>query len=126
MMRQNMPQLKSRQNGLTLLGLLLWSVMIAMVAIFSMRLIPVYIEFAAVKRALVATASDTALKEGGISALRQGFDKRASIDDIKSVTGKDLVIEKQNNQVVMRASYMVKKPLFANISLLIDFEASSH
>lgn len=126
MVRQSMPQLKSKQNGLTLLGLLLWSVVIVMVAIFSMRLIPAYIEFAAVKRALVATASDTALKEGGISALRQGFDKRASIDDIKSVTGKDLVIEKQNNQVVMRASYMVKKPLFANISLLIDFEASSH
>lgn len=125
-MRQNTPQLKSRQHGLTLSGLLLWSVVIIMVAIFGMRLIPTYIEFAAVKRALAATASDPALKESGISALRQGFDKRASIDDIRSVTGKDLVIEKQNNQVVMRASYTVKRPLFANISLLIDFEAVSH
>lgn len=125
-MRQNTPQLKSRQHGLTLSGLLLWSAVIIMVTILGMRLIPAYIEFAAVKRALVATASDPALKNTGISALRQGFDKRASIDDIKSVTGKDLAIEKQGNQVVMRASYMVKKPLFANISLLIDFEASSH
>lgn len=125
-MRQNMPQLKSRQYGLTLSGLLLWSVVIIMVTILGMRLIPAYIEFAEVKRALVATASDPALKEAGIGALRQGFDKRASIDDIKSVTGKDLVIEKQGNQVVMRASYTVKKPLFANISILIDFEASSH
>ncbi|MFZ1712376.1 MAG: DUF4845 domain-containing protein [Nitrosomonas sp.] len=126
MMRQDIPQLKSRQHGVTLTGLLLWSVVIIVITIFGMRLIPAYIEFAAVKRAMVATVSDPALKEAGISALRQGFNKRASIDDIKSVTGKDLVIEKQNNQVVMRASYTVKKPLFANISLLIDFEASSH
>ncbi|MBK6617724.1 MAG: DUF4845 domain-containing protein [Nitrosomonas sp.] len=125
-MRQDIPQLKSRQHGVTLTGLLLWSVVIIVITIFGMRLIPAYIEFAAVKRAMVATVSDPALKEAGISALRQGFNKRASIDDIKSVTGKDLVIEKQNNQVVMRASYTVKKPLFANISLLIDFEASSH
>lgn len=126
MMRQDVPQLKSRQHGVTLTGLLLWSVVIIVITIFGMRLIPAYIEFAAVKRAMVATASDPALKEAGISALRQGFNKRASIDDIKSVAGKDLVIEKQNNQVVIRASYTVKKPLFANISLLIDFEASSH
>ncbi len=125
-MRQDVPQLKSRQHGVTLTGLLLWSVVIIVITIFGMRLIPAYIEFAAVKRAMVATASDPALKEAGISALRQGFNKRASIDDIKSVAGKDLVIEKQNNQVVIRASYTVKKPLFANISLLIDFEASSH
>lgn len=125
-MRQDIPQLKSRQHGVTLTGLLLWSVVIIVITIFGMRLIPAYIEFAAVKRAMVATASDPALQEGGISALRQGFNKRASIDDIKSVAGKDLIIEKQNNQVVIRASYTVKKPLFANISLLIDFEASSH
>lgn len=125
-MRQDVPQLKSRQHGVTLTGLLLWSVVIIVITIFGMRLIPAYIEFAAVKRAMVATASDPALQEGGISALRQGFNKRASIDDIKSVAGKDLIIEKQNNQVVIRASYTVKKPLFANISLLIDFEASSH
>lgn len=125
-MRQNISQLKNRQRGVTLSGLLLWSVVIVMVTIFGMRLIPSYIEYAAVKRALVATASDPALKEAGISALRQGFNKRASIDDIKAVSGKDLVIEKQNNQIVMRVSYTVKKPLFANISILIDFEASSH
>lgn len=107
-MRQDIPQLKSRQHGVTLTGLLLWSVVIIVITIFGMRLIPAYIEFAAVKRAMVATVSDPALKEAGISALRQGFNKRASIDDIKSVTGKDLVIEKQNNQVVMRASYTVK------------------
>lgn len=121
-----MSQFKKKQHGLTLTGLLLWSVVIFMVTILGMRLAPAYIEFAAIKRALVATANDPTLKEAGISALRQGFDKRASIDDIKSVTGKDLVIEKQNNQVVMRVNYSVKKPLFANISLLIDLEVSSH
>ncbi|MDT8363690.1 MAG: DUF4845 domain-containing protein [Nitrosomonas sp.] len=126
MMRQNIPQLKNRQHGLTLSGLLLWSIVIVMVTILGMRLIPAYIEYAAIKRALVATVSDPALAQGTASALRQGFNKRASIDDIKSVTGKDIIIEKQNNQVIMRASYVVKKPLFANISILIDFEASSH
>lgn len=113
------------QQGISLPGLLTWSVAIILVAILGMRLIPSFIEFAAVKRALVTIASDSELRDAGAREIRLAFDKRAAVDDIKSVSGSDIVIRKQDEQLILNISYIVKKPLFANLSLLIDFDAAS-
>lgn len=115
-----------RQQGVSLPGLLTWSAVIVLVAILGMRLIPAYIEFAAVKRALVAIASDAELRNAGPHAIRLAFDKRASVDNIKSVRGGDIVINKQGEQLELNVNYTVTKPLFANLSLLIDFDAASN
>lgn len=114
------------QQGIGLSGLLIWSIVIALVAILGMRLIPAFVEFAAVKRALVTIASDSELRNANAREIRLAFDKRAAVDNIKSVTGSDIVIEKQDDQPVLRVSYTVKKALFANLSLLIDFDAASN
>ncbi|MBC6962184.1 MAG: DUF4845 domain-containing protein [Nitrosomonas sp.] len=114
-----------RQQGVSLPGLLTWSVIIVLVAILGMRLVPAYIEFAAVKRALVAIASDSELHNAGVHEIRQAFNKRAAVDAIKSVNGNDIVIRKQDGQLVLDINYTVTKPLFANLSLLIDFDAAS-
>ncbi|WP_240141416.1 DUF4845 domain-containing protein [Nitrosomonas sp. HPC101] len=90
-----------------------------------MKLIPSFIEFAAIKRTLVTIASDPELRDAGAREMRLAFDKRAAVDNIKSVNGSDIIIRKQNEQIVLSASYTVKKPLFANLALLIDFDATS-
>ncbi|MXS79353.1 DUF4845 domain-containing protein [Nitrosomonas sp. GH22] len=113
------------QQGISLPGLLTWSVAIVLAAILGMRLIPSFIEFAAVKRALVTIASDSKLRDASVREIRIAFDKRAAVDDIKSVSGSDIVIRKQDEQLILNISYAVKKPLFANLSLLIDFDAAS-
>ncbi|MCC6917323.1 DUF4845 domain-containing protein [Nitrosomonas sp.] len=115
-----------RQQGVSLPGLLTWSAVVVLVAILGMRLVPAYIEFAAVKRVLVAIASDPELRTAGTQAIRQAFDKRASVDAIRSVSGSDVIIKKQDEQVVLNVSYTVIKPLFANLSLQIDFDAASN
>jgi hypothetical protein len=120
------PAIRNKQQGVSLSGLLIWSVIIVLVAILGMRLVPSFIEYAAIKRALMATASDPDLQNAAARELRLAFDKRAAIDEIKSVSGRDIVINKQNTQVMLSVSYAVKKPLFANVSLLIDFEAASN
>lgn len=114
-----------KQRGVSLPGLLIWSVIIVLVAILGMRLIPAYIEFAAVKRVLVAIASDSELSNAGIHEIRQTFNKRAAVEAIKSVNGNDIVIREQDGQLVLDINYTVTKPLFANLSLLIDFDAAS-
>jgi len=115
-----------KQQGVSLPGLLTWSVVIVLMAILGMRLVPAYIEFAAVKRVLVAIASDSELRNAGVHEIRQAFNKRAAVDDIKSVNGNDIVIRKQDEQLVLDINYTVTKPLFANLSLLIDFDAASN
>ncbi len=118
--------MRKGQQGISLSGLLVWSVIIVLVAILGMRVIPAFVEYAAVKRALVATVNDSGLQDATAKELRLAFDKRAAVDEIKSVSGHDLIINKQNEQVILSVSYTVKKPLFANVSLLIDFNAASN
>jgi hypothetical protein len=113
-----------RQRGVSLPGLLIWSIVIVLLTILGMRLIPSYVEFAAVKQTLVIIANDPELRDANTREIRSAFDKYAAIDNIESVNGSDIVVNKQGEQLLLSASYTVTKPLFANLSLLIDFDTA--
>ena len=49
----------------------------------------------------------------------------AQVDSIKSISGQDIKINKENNRIILSAKYTSKIPLVENISLNIDFEAIS-
>lgn len=113
----------NRQYGVTLSGLLVVSVIVIFVLLLGMRLAPVYIEYFTAKKAIVAVAQE---KQGAsVSDIRKAFDSRAVIDDIIAVTANDLEITKDGLGVVIRFGYRKEVPLFANIGIFIDFEASS-
>jgi len=114
-----------KQRGVSLSGLLLWSVVLIFVAILGMKLIPVYREYAAIKTTLVAMANDPVLQNGTKAEIRRSFNKRAQIDDINVVNGGDIEINKESGAAVLNIIYSVKTPLFANISLYFDFNVSS-
>ncbi len=114
-----------KQRGLSLSGLLLWSIVLFFVLILGMKLVPVYREYAAVKSTLIAIVKDPALQNGTKAEIRTSFNKRAQIDDISVVDEGDIEFNKENGQVVLSIIYSVKTPLFANISLYLDFNVRS-
>ena len=114
-----------KQRGLSLSGLLLWSIVLFFVLILGMKLVPVYREYAVVKSALIAIVKDPALQNGTKAEIRTSFNKRAQIDDISVVDEGDIEFNKENGQVVLSIIYSVKTPLFANISLYLDFNVRS-
>jgi len=114
-----------KQRGLSLSGLLLWSIVLFFVLILGMKLVPVYREYAAVKSTLIAIVKDPALQNGTKAEIRTSFNKRAQIDDISVVDEGDIEFNKENEQAVLSIIYSVKTPLFANISLYFDFNVRS-
>jgi hypothetical protein len=60
-----------------------------------------------------------------VAEIRRAFDARQAIDDFTAVKGADLEITKLGNDVVISASYRKEVPLFGNIGVYIDFEATS-
>ena len=114
-----------KQRGLSLSGLLLWSIVLFFVLILGMKLVPVYREYAVVKSTLIAIVKDPALQNGTKAEIRTSFNKRAQIDDISVVDEGDIEFDKENGQVVLSIIYSVKTPLFANISLYLDFNVRS-
>lgn len=117
--------IRYKQKGEGLLVLILWAIIAIFVVMLVLKLLPVYRENMAIKSVLVAMASDPVLQNGTKGEIRSSFNKRAQIDDISAVNGSDLEIDKEGGQMVVGITYSVKTPLFANISLFIDFNESS-
>ncbi|MBX9916718.1 MAG: DUF4845 domain-containing protein [Nitrosomonas sp.] len=117
--------LRQKQRGISLSGLLVWAVILILVSISSLKVAPAYIEFSTIKRNLAAMVKDIDMQTTSPSQIKIMFDKRAQIDSIKSINGQDIKINKENGRIVLSASYVVQIPVVSNISLQIDFQASS-
>lgn len=113
------------QRGVSLNGLMIGSVIFALVALLTMKVLPEWIEYGKILRVVKATAGDSSLKEATIPDVRAAYDKRADIDVIKSVTGQDIDVSKEGGELVISFAYTKKVPLFYNVSLVFDFEGSS-
>ncbi len=114
----------ARQRGLSLVGLIFFGALLFFVALIGMKVTPAYIEYFNIQKHLneLARQSDgsTAPKE-----IMGNFDKRASIDDITAIQGRDLEITKNSDSVDIRAAYSKKIPLFGHASLVLDFDMAS-
>lgn len=115
---------RSRQQGISLVSLLIVGGLAAFVLLIGFRAVPAITEFMAIQRSIKALVTDG---ENGVptSELRRAFDKRGQVDDVSSVTGADLDITKDNGKTRIEVEYARKVPVVANVSLLIDFHASS-
>jgi hypothetical protein len=116
--------MRRKQLGVGLGGLMMGSVIVIVVAMVGIKLLPSYIEFFAIKKAVNAIASE---KAGGASVveIRKSFDARASIDDISSVRATDLEITKEGGQLMIAARYRKEVGLVGNVGVYIDFAAVS-
>ncbi len=112
------------QRGVTLIGLVVICIIVVFVAIGGLKIAPAYIEYYNVKKAIVGVAQTTS--RGTVGDVRQAFNRRAAIDDIDVIAGKDLEVTKEGNDLVISFSYEKRIPLFSNVSVVINFAASSN
>jgi hypothetical protein len=114
-----------REQGITMSGFLTLAIVLIFAALLVFKVLPSYIEYFYVQKAVDAIAKELDLQTAKPQEISSAFDKRAMVDNITAVTGKDLEIVKEGNQSTIIADYSVKIPLVANITACIDFEASS-
>lgn len=93
-------QLRSRQRGISFFGLIFVGALLAMAGVVAAQIFPTYIEYQAISKAA------NKAKEGASPAeVRNIFDKQSEVDDFKSVTGKDIVVTKEGDKVVVAFAY---------------------
>lgn len=114
-----------RQQGLTMMGFLTLAIVSVFVALLGFKVLPAYLEYFSIQRALSGMAHDMDLQTATPKEIRSSFDRRAAVDNINVISGQELDIDKEGNQAVVSANYAQKIPLFTNISLYIEFEAST-
>ncbi len=113
------------QRGLGFAGLLSLLVAIVLLAITGMKVVPAYIEYFAIKKAVTAITESGQLRNATVADVRKAFEARQTIDYFEAVQPSDLEITKEGNEIVIGFAYEKRIPLFSNVSLVIDFAGSS-
>jgi hypothetical protein len=117
---------RKHQQGVSLIGMLFWAIIVVSAALVVMKLFPAYEEYFVVKKVLFDIGQDPDLKNMSNSAIREKFIKLKTVDDIHSVDAQDLEISRDKGGLtVVSAEYTYQTRLIGNISLLVDFHASS-
>lgn len=113
------------QRGVTFVGMVFIAGLIVFGAIIGLKLIPAYIEYATVVNHLREIARSPDARGASPKEIQIMFNKRAQIDAIEAVKGDDIEVDKEGDQVILRAAYSTKIKLFGNLNACIDFVATS-
>jgi hypothetical protein len=113
--------LKSRQRGLSFVGLVFVAVVLASVGVVVAQVIPTAIEYQAILKAAQKASDGNTVPE-----VRSIFDKATAIDQISSVTGKDIQVTKENDKVVVSFAYEREIHLFGPAYLTLKYSGRSH
>lgn len=114
---------RAGQRGLGVIGLIVVAGLLAGAAMIGMQLVPGVLEYRAARAALHRAVNETG---GSVAQIQAAFDRFAAVDDITSVSGKDLDIARQpDGSFVGGFRYEKRVRLFGPASLVLDFQARS-
>ena len=113
-------KMKYQQRGISLIGFLFVGGVLACTGIVAAQVLPTLIEFQAItKAASKASAGNT------VAEVRSIFDKAGAIDDIHSVSGKDLQVSKEGDKTVVAFAYTREIHLAGPAFLLLKYSGRS-
>jgi sporulation protein YlmC with PRC-barrel domain len=123
--RQQQIRNSQRQGGATFIGMLLVTGSLVLLALVTIKIFPAYQEYYSVQTAIHALNKEP-LSSMSKKEIIDAFNKHADAEKVTVVTDSDLKINKNNSdETVVSAKYQVLTPLFANVSILIDFAIPS-
>ena len=112
--------MKNKQHGISFIGILFIGGIIAFTGAIAAQAIPTLIEFQVIQKAVnKAKDANTVLE------VRKIFDQAALVDDIKSITGKNLEIVKQGEKTVISFAYNKEIHLGGLAYLLLKYTGQS-
>jgi len=115
--------MRKRQLGVSLMGLILGAVVLIFALLLAMKVLPPYLEFFTAKKHIMNIAQEQ--RGGSVLDIRRAWQLKTAIDDVHSISEKDLEITKEGGEVVISFSYRKDIPLFANLGVYLDFAATS-
>jgi Tfp pilus assembly protein PilE len=114
--------MKQRQRGMTFLGMVVILVILGAGLYAAIRLVPVYLEYTKVARALEQVRDEYSATDTNPQMIRRSLEKRWDVEDIASIGWKEVAIQKTSEGFEVSAVYDVERPFIANVYLLTKFE----
>jgi hypothetical protein len=107
------------QRGMTFIGFLILMVFLGVFVYAGIRLVPVYVEYMNIAKAIDAAKTSQA---GSADGIRNAIEKRFEVDDVHSLTSKEVEIKRQGDSWMIHAAYDAEAPFMGNVSFLVHFD----
>jgi uncharacterized protein DUF4845 len=115
--------MRNRQRGVSLMGLIFGAVVLILLLLLAMKMLPPYLEFFTAKKHITQIAQEQ--RNGTVADVRKAWQLKTAIEDVPSVSDKDLEVTKEGGEIVISFAYRKEVPLFVNVGVYMDFAASS-
>jgi sensor histidine kinase regulating citrate/malate metabolism len=109
-----------KQGGASILTIIFILAVLGMVGAVALQAFPSVMEYQTALRAI-----NKAKDEATVAAVRTAFDRYAQVDDIRTITGKDLTIVKNGDQIQVSFAYEKEFHLFGPAWLTLKYEGQS-
>lgn len=110
----------SRQSGISFFGLIFVMVVLAGLGVLGAQAFPTVLEYQAAVKAI-----EKAKTGGSPQEVRTIFDKAAQIDDIRSISGKDLEITPDGDKNIVKFAYNKEIHMFGPAFLLLKYKSQT-
>ena len=114
--------MRSRQRGATFLGMVVIVAILGLALYAGIRLAPMYLEYMAVAARWSRPPRRHADAGHAAACCATSLERRWTIEDIDSISPKDIEIKKAGSGFTMRAWYRAEAPFVGNVSLVADFD----
>ena len=114
--------MRQRERGATFLGIVIILLILGAALYAGIRLVPVYLEYTKVARALEQVRDEHSAIDTNPQLLRNSLERRWDVEDIHRISWKDLDISKTSDGFEITAAYEAEEPFVSNVYLLVKFE----
>lgn len=120
--RRRVSARRSRQAGMTTLGLI---IMVAFVGVFAfgfIRITPVYLNYFKVVNVIDGTVREFDGKAPTAASIKSYVARRFDIESVSIITARDIKVTAVDGGFEVKAQYSHKVPFIANVSFEVDFD----
>jgi Domain of unknown function (DUF4845) len=114
-----------RQRGLTILGFLLVAAVVVIFAMVGFRVVPSYIEYQSVRKALDDTMRGGSADPNNPAAFRAELARRLQTSYVEDVKAADVLLQRSGTQLTAELAWERRLHMFGNMYILLEFEATS-
>ena len=109
-----------RQDGVSLSGLIMILVVLALIGVVAMKVFPTVTEFMTIKKTIAGLRTAASPAD-----IRKGFSNTSTIENIDAIGPQDLVIVKNADGYDISFAYEKRIPLFGPASLLLAYQGTT-
>ena len=110
------------QAGASTLATVVVLLCAALLLIFTVKIVPIYVDDYTVKGLLENLQKDEETKTLTVRQLQERIQRRMSVNNVEVINAKDIKLVKDGQRMSMAVAYEVRTPLFQNIDAVVHFD----